>query len=85
MLTQEQKEQLEAFAGLFMFTKNELLIIVGIPETENVEEINETIAAGKLKSKAKLYMSIFNLAYNGSSDAHKQVTKIIQDSQKKRY
>ena len=82
-MTDEQKKELEAFAGVFKFSKDELKEIVGI--SEDCEEIDEIIRIGKLRSKAKIYQSIFNLAYNGSSDAHKQVAKIMEESTKRKY
>jgi hypothetical protein len=86
LITEEQLEQIEAFGGLFSFSKTEIIAIVGImPEHTNEPIIEEKIKIGELKSKAKLHQSIFNLAYNGSSDAHKQVIKIIQESKQKRY
>lgn len=86
-MNQEQLKEVECFAGLFMFTKAEILLIIGLenPTPEQHKLIDEATKVGQLKSKAKLYQSIFNLAYNGSSEAHKQVSKIIENSTRKKY
>lgn len=85
-LTAEQKEQIESFGGLFKFSKIEICLITGTELTEaNQSEIDELIRVGKLKSEGKLYQSVFKLAHNGSSEAQKQVIKIIADSTKRKY
>jgi hypothetical protein len=84
MVTPEKLQEIEAFAGLFVFNKTEILLIVGISPDINSTEIDNTIKAGKLKSKAKVYQSIVNLAYNGSAEAQKQVLRLIQENERKR-
>lgn len=84
MITPEKLQEIEAFAGLFAFNKTEILLIAGIPPDVKSPEIDNTIKAGKLKSKAKVYQSIVNLAYNGSAEAQKQVLRMIQENERKR-
>ena len=85
-LPPEQKEQIESFGGLFKFTKIEICLITGVEMTEvNQAEIDQLILIGRLKSEGKLYQSVFKLAHNGSSEAQKQVIKIIGDSTKRKY
>jgi hypothetical protein len=84
MITPEQLQEIESFAGLFIFNKTEILLIVGVSPDANSSEIDNTIKAGKLKSKAKVYQSILNLAYNGSAEAQKQVLRMIQENERKK-
>jgi hypothetical protein len=82
-MTQEQRNELESFAGLFAFTKKELAVIVGVDI--NDPEFDDAILRGELISRAKLMQSKFSLAYSGSADAQKQAEKIIANRKRKKF
>jgi hypothetical protein len=82
-MTPEQKNELEQFAGLFAFTREELAIIVGVSVDD--PEFDTAVLRGQLISKAKLMQSKFSLAYSGSSEAQKQAQKMIDQHEKKKF
>lgn len=82
-MTDEQRNEVESFAGLFSFTKEQICMITGV-SIDDVE-LEEVIRKGELLSRAKVMLSKFGLAQSGSSEAQKQVEKLIKHKHKKRY
>jgi hypothetical protein len=82
-MTDEQKNEVEQFAGLFCFTKEQICLITGVDI--NDKGLDSAILRGELLSKAKLMQSKFSLAYSGSAEAQKQAEKIIEFKKRKRF
>jgi hypothetical protein len=82
-MTLEQKLEVELFAGLYGFTKQDICMITGVDIED--EELDDCIRRGELLAKAKVLKSKFGLAETGSSEAQKQVEKLIKKSKKKKF
>ncbi|MEA5459115.1 hypothetical protein VB796_08710 [Arcicella sp. LKC2W] len=82
-MTNEQRAEVENFAGLFTFTKAQICQITGVDINDS--ELDDAIIKGELLSKARVMQSKISLAQSGSSEAQKQVEKLIKQKQKKRF
>lgn len=84
-LTEEQKKQIEEFAGLF-FSQDDIVIIMELDASEfngsrfDWPDFRVPYQRGKLLKEAEFRKKVFSLAVAGSSPAQLIVKDLIKDS-----
>lgn len=85
ILTDEQKQQIEEFAGLF-FTPEDITIIMGFDASEfngirfTMDDFRIPYQRGKLLKEAEIRKSILKMAVAGSSPAQIIAKDLIEKS-----
>jgi hypothetical protein len=86
MLNEEQLQELEEFASAYL-TLEELEKVMRLPKGYLQEAIREespeglAVERGRIKSKAKLQMGVFSLAFAGSGPAQTMAEQFIKQCQ----